>query len=100
METVATLIDKLTTASQKLFLFQEKFFKIRHMTLEQFKAEYFNEKGIEEIFNVMKRSMDLNLQRQQMILEVDKKISEMIGEAIKGKELDEGVFIQDQHKTY
>jgi hypothetical protein len=99
-DTIGSLIDKLTTVNQKMFLAQEELYIVRKMNFEEFKTAYGSEDGMQKLFNAFKKSMDLNVQRQSMILEVDKKIAEVISAAIKGDDLDNGSFIQNQHKTY
>jgi hypothetical protein len=98
-DTLGSLIDKLATVNQKMFMAQEELYVVRKMNLEEFKSIYGNEEGMEKLYNAFKKSMDLNVQRQAMILEVDKKVVEMIT-ASKTNDLDNGSFIQDQHKTY
>lgn len=99
-DTIGSLIDKLATVNQKMFLAQDELYIIRKMTFEEFQASYGTEEGMKKLYNAFKKSMDLNVQRQAMILEVDKKIAEIISAALKGNDLDNGTFIQDQHKTY
>jgi hypothetical protein len=70
------------------------------MSLEEFKIAYGTEDGMQKLYNAFKKSMDLNVQRQAMILEVDKKIAEIVVASVKGEDLNNGAFIQDQHKTY
>lgn len=99
-DTLGSLIDKLATINQKMFMVQEQLYAIRRMNFEEFKIEYCNDDiGMKKLFDAFKKSCDLNVQRQQIILEVDKKIVEMI-ETSKKENLDNGSFIQDQHKTY
>ncbi len=99
-DTIGSLIDKLATVNQKMFLAQEDLYRVRKMTFEQFKAEFSTDEGMNKLYEAFKKGMDLNLQRQAMILEVDKKIVEIIGSALSGQSLDNGAFVQDQHKTY
>lgn len=99
-DTIGSLIDKLATVNQKMFLAQEELYIVRKMSFEEFKEAYFTECGMEKIFNAFQKSMDLNVQRQAMILEVDKKIAEIISAAVNGDDLNNGTFIQNQHKTY
>jgi hypothetical protein len=70
------------------------------MNFEEFKLNFGTDEGLRKIFNAFQKSMDLNVQRQAMILEVDKKIVEMVLAAINGGDLNDGKFIQNQHKTY
>jgi hypothetical protein len=99
-DTIGSLIDKLATVNQKMFLVQEDLYVIRKMTFEEFKSAFNSDEGLQKLYSAFKRATDLNVQRQAMILEVDKKIAEVVATAIKGGDLDNGTFIQDQHKTY
>jgi ssDNA-specific exonuclease RecJ len=99
-DTIGSLIDKLATVNQKMFLVQEDLYIIRKMTLEEFKAHFGTEEGMKKLYETFKKATDLNVQRQAMILEVDKKIAEVVAAAVKGDDLNDGKFIQDQHKTY
>ena len=100
-DTIGSLIDKLATVNQKMFLVQEDLYIIRKMTFEEFKKTFGStEEGLEKLYNTFKKATDLNVQRQAMILEVDKKIAEIVKSAVDGKDLNDGSFIQDQHKTY
>ena len=99
-DTIGSLIDKLATINQKMFLAQEELYVVRKMNLEEFKIAFGSNEGLEKLHNYFKKSMDLNVQRQAMILEVDKKIVEIVTMAVKGEDLDNGSLIQDQHKTY
>jgi len=99
-DTIGSLIDKLATVNQKMFMAQEDLYPIRKMNFEEFKAAFSSDEGMEKLFNAFKKSMDLNVQRQAMILEVDKKVAEVVAAAVKGDDLDNGTFIQNQHKTY
>jgi len=99
-DTIGSLIDKLATVNQKMFLVQEDLYIIRKMSLDEFKATFGTEEGMKKLYETFKKATDLNVQRQAMILEVDKKIAEVVAAAIKGDDLNNGTFIQDQHKTY
>jgi hypothetical protein len=99
-DTLGSLIDKLATINQKMFMVQENLYAIRRMTFDEFKTTYGSDDvGLAKLFDAFKKSCDLNVQRQQIILEVDKKVVEMIMVS-KTQDLDNGSFIQDQHKTY
>ena len=100
-DTIGSLIDKLATVNQKLFMAQEELYIIRKMSFEEFKATYGGtDEGLQRLHTAFKKNMDLNVQRQAMILEVDKKIAEVVAMAVKHEELNNGTVIQDQHKTY
>jgi hypothetical protein len=71
------------------------------MSFEEYKEKYFNnEEGAKQLWEILKRCADLNVQRNQLIDEVDEKIVEIIDAKLSGKSLDEGKFIQRKHKTY
>ena len=95
------MIDKLTTVDLKMWNNQELIYDIRRMTFEEYKQKYFeNENGAEILWQSLKKACDLNIQRNQLIDEVDQKIIEMIDAKLSGANLDEGKFIQRKHKTY
>jgi len=100
-DTIGSLIDKLATVNQKLFMAQEELYIIRKMSFDEFKAIYgSSDEGLAKLHTAFKKNMDLNVQRQAMILEVDKKIAEIVAAAVSSEDLNNGAFIQDQHKTY
>lgn len=100
-DTIGSLIDKLATCTQKMFAAQENLYSVRRMSFEEFKANFgSNDEQLRTIYDFFKKSCDLNAQRQSIILEIDKKIVEVISAAVKGEDLDNGTFVQDQHKTY
>jgi hypothetical protein len=96
-DTLGSLVDKLSVVNLKMWNAQEGLYEIRRMNLEQFKEKYYNEKGIEELFNSLNKAADLNVQRNALIDSID----ELVVEMIKSKEdLDNGKYIQRKHKTY
>jgi hypothetical protein len=100
-DTLGTLVDKLTTVGLKMWNNQELLYEIRRMTFEEYKEKYFNsEDGANELWKVLKKACDLNVQRNQLINEVDEKILEIINAKLSGEELDNGKFLQRSHKTY
>lgn len=100
-DTLGSLIDKIITADLKMWNNQEFLYEIRRMTFEEYKNKYFNdENGAETLWKYLKKACDLNVQRNQLIDEIDIKISEMIKSALDGNDLDDGKFIQRKHKTY
>ena len=99
-ETLGSLCDKLSTIGNKMFMAQEEFYLVRKMTFEEFKKTYGDtDEGLLKLYTCFKKACDLNLQRQKIIQEIDQKVVEMI-EASKTQDLNNGSFIQDQHKTY
>lgn len=100
-DTLGSLIDKLATINNKMFLAQEELYIVRRMSFDEFKVSYgSSEEGLKKLYECFKKSCDLNVQRQAIILEVDKKLIEIVSSAVKGEDLNNGTFVQDQHKTY
>jgi len=100
-DTLGSLIDKLTTIDLKMWNNQELLYEIRKMTFEEYKSKYFEtEDGAKKLWECLKRACDLNVQRNQLIDEVDEKVVEIIQASVSGEELDNGKFIQRKHKTY
>ena len=100
-DTLGSLVDKLCTVDLKMWNNQELLYEIRRMTFEEYKEKYFvNEDGAEKLWACLKKCCDLNVQRNQLIDEVDEKIIEIIQQASFGKDLDDGKNIQRKHKTY
>jgi hypothetical protein len=100
-DTLGGLIDKLFTIDSKMWNNQELLYEIRRMSFEEYKEKYFlNEEGANNLWQCLKKACDLNVQRNQLIDEIDEKVIEMIEAASNGKELDAGKFLQRKHKTY
>jgi hypothetical protein len=99
-DSAGSIVDKLATINQKMFIVQEDLYAIRKMNFEQFKETYGNtDEGLTKLYDCFKKACDLNVQRQNLIFELDSKLIEMI-ETSKTKDLDNGSFVQKQHKTY
>lgn len=100
-DTLGSLIDKLFTADTKMWNNQEELYKIRRMSFDDYKKEYYSdEEGAKRLWECLKKACDLNVQRNQLIDEIDEKIIEVVEAANSGEELDNGKFIQRKHKTY
>jgi hypothetical protein len=100
-DTLGSLVDKLTTIDLKMWNNQEMLYEIRRMTFEEYKAKYFDtEEGAQKLWECLKKACDLNVQRNQLIDEVDEKVVEIVRDAVSGSDLDTGKFIQRKHKTY
>ena len=97
-DTLGSLIDKIITVDMKLWSAQDRLYRIRNMDFEQFRKEFSTEDGLLELFNYYKNAVDLNLQRNDLIDEIDSKIIEVVDAIIKGESLDK--FIQRKHKIY
>ncbi len=100
-DTLGALVDKLCTVDMKMWNNQELLYEIRRMTFDEFKEKYWNkEDGAEELWSCLKKACDLNVQRNQIIDEIDSKVVEIVEDGVSGESLDEGKHIQRKHKTY
>lgn len=100
-DTLGNVIDKLVTVDMKMWTNQELLYEIRRMTFDEYKAKYFNdEDGARKLWETLKKATDLNVQRNQLINEVDEKLIELINAKFSGEDLDNGKFLQRSHKTY
>lgn len=98
-DTVGSLIDKLTTIDLKLWNSQEILYELRRMTFDEYKQKYFqSEEGAKEMWEILKKTTDLNYQRSQLVHEIDEKIIEMINAGLKGEKMNN--YSQNPHKTY
>jgi len=101
MDTLGSLVDKLCTVDLKMWNNQELLYDLRRMSFEEYKAAYFeDEAGAQSLWESLKKACDLNVQRNQLIDEVDQKIVQLVEAALRGESLDNGSFIQRKHKTY
>jgi hypothetical protein len=100
-DTFGGLVDKLITVDMKMWNNQELLYDIRRMTFEEYKQKYFDtEEGAMNLWECLKKACDLNVQRNQLIDEIDIKVIEMISAANSGEDLDSGKYVQRKHKTY
>jgi hypothetical protein len=96
--TMGELIDRLFTVDEKMFMAQEILYKIRRMEFDEFKILYGTEDGLKNLFDIFKKSCDLNYQRNCLIDEIDEKIVEIVKAGISGQEIEK--YISRKHKTY
>lgn len=100
-DTIGSLIDKLMTADLKMWNNQELLYEIRKMSIEEFKEIFASsDEKIKYLWEKLQKSCDLNMQRNQIIDEIDEKIIEIIKASQNGEDLDQGKYIQRKHKTY
>lgn len=100
-DTLGGVIDKLITIDMKMWNNQELLYEIRRMTFEEYKQKYFQtEEGAKKLWECLKKACDLNVQRNQLMDEVDEKIVSLVKEGLSGIDLDDGKNIQRKHKTY
>lgn len=97
-DTLGSLIDKLCTVDLKMWNAQEKLYEIRHMTFEEFRKHCNDEDELLVLFEILKKSADLNYQRNVLIDEIDEFTVKMIEHGLDGGCMDK--FIQRKHKTY
>lgn len=100
MDTVGSLIDKLATVNQKMFVNQEFLYEIRDMSFSEFGAKYgLNSQDLNILFEKLKKVVDLNLQRQNLILEIDKLLVQMVQDIVESSD-NKDKYIVNQHKTH
>ena len=99
-DTIGGLVDKLCTCDLKMWNNQEILYEIRRMTFDEFKQTYFSDEGAEILWDKLKKCCDLNMQRNQLIDEIDEMIISIIKAATAGQDIDNGTFVQRKHKTY
>ena len=100
-DTLGGLVDKLITVDMKMWNNQEFLYEARRMSFDEFEKKYTSSKEAKEsLYESIKKCCDLNVQRNQLIDEVDEKIVEIVKASIRGENLDDGKFIQRKHKTY
>jgi hypothetical protein len=101
MDSLGSIIDKLITVDMKMWNNQELLYEIRRMSFEDFEKKYFNDiNGSKILWELLKKSTDLNVQRNELIDEFDERVVDMLISLQNGDDLDNGKFIQRSHKTY
>ena len=99
-DTLGGLIDKLITVNLKIKHNQELFRSVRKLSFDEFYKQHINNNGAIKIWNEIQKQLNLEDQKLQLILEIEKIITNMINEHKAGKTLYNGKFIQIKHKTY
>lgn len=97
MDTIGGLIDKLVTVDQKLYVNQELLYDIRRMTFDEFHFKFSSTEGMIKLWNALKKTCDLNCQRNALIDEID---TQLVGMIKQGGDLDDGKNVQRKHKSY
>lgn len=93
MDNLGALVDKLVTVGQKMWWNQEDLYEIRRMTPEEFKEKWGDRP--EELHALIQRACTLNVQRANLMDEIDKYLKD----AVSG-EIREDQMAFEQHKTY
>ena len=100
-DTLGGLIDKLITIDMKMWNNQEFLYEVRRMDFKEFEKTFASSSDTKlSLFNSIKKCCDINMQRNQLIDEIDEKIITMFNALKSGKNLDAGKFLQRKHKTY
>jgi len=97
METIGQIVDKLSIVNLKTWNAQDVIYKLRHMSWEEFQEHFRSEEGCREVYDMIKKSCDLNYQRSQLVTELDEKLVQLVKSVIDGTAQN---FVQNQHKTY
>lgn len=101
MSTAATLVDQLSIVNLKTWYAQDDIYKLRKYTsFEEFYKDFASEDGAKKIWEYIKCSCDLNLQRNALIDELDEKLLEIVSAAVAGQDIYDGRFLKKKHKTY
>jgi hypothetical protein len=95
MDTIGNLVDKLVTVNCKMWHNQELLYAIRKMAPEEFEGKY--GKDLKGLHHVIERACTLNVQRAQLMDEIDV----MIVKAIKTGDAEAlNLFMRPQAKMY
>lgn len=93
MDTFGNLVDKLITVNLKMWHNQEDLYTIRKMTPEQFEEKY--DKDLKNLHRIIDRCCTLNVQRANLMDEIDKFLAESIEKQKSSKDL-----VREQCKMY
>lgn len=100
-DTVGSLIDKLFTVDSKMWCNQEMLHEIRRQDFEWFRNRFLKDDASNrELYEMLLKVCDLNLQRQLLITEIDERIVKIVEAGMAGKDLHTPNFIVNSHKTY
>lgn len=91
VDTLGSMIDKLTTVNLKMWHNQETLYSIRRMTQDQFVAVYSGDLG--ELHAIIKRCCDLNVQRSKLMDAIDKHFFAVVSGTARAE-------VMEQFKTY
>ena len=71
-DTLGGLVDKLGIVNLKMWNNQELLYDLRRMSFDEFMLKYFNDQNqAKELFECLKKCCDLNVQRNDLIDELD-----------------------------
>jgi hypothetical protein len=100
-DTIGALIDKLFTVDSKMWNNQELLYEIRRNDFEWFKEHFIDcdDSGL-KLFTILKKCCDLNVQRTQLITEIDERLIKLVEDGVAGKDLHTPENVVDSHKSY
>lgn len=100
METLGSLVDRLDTVNLKMWWAQENLYQVRHMSFEEFKSEFGTDEGLKRIWEYFKKATDLNIQRNNLIDDLDNFIGKIV--KVLRPDLDpiELGLVQNKFKSY
>lgn len=99
MQTLGSLVDQLQIVNLKMWNQQEMLYKIRHMSYDEFKAYASTDEGVLEVYNAFKKACDLNVQRANIVDEIDQYLVDRL-KSLQDGTLDLDKLTQKKHKTY
>jgi hypothetical protein len=99
MKTLGFLVDQLSVINLKMWNAQEFLYKIRRMSKDEFKAHYSKEENLDELYEIFKKSCDLNVQRANVTDEIDQYMYDLV-KGMQNGDLDKDTLTQKKHKTY
>lgn len=94
MDTFGSLVDKLAIVTTRMWHAQDDLYRFRRMSDEEWEAEFGDDPM--KVRNILTRACELNLQRNQLIDEIDK----LNVEQLSMDEEDKKKLYQPKHKLY
>lgn len=75
-DTLGSLTDKLAIVTTRMWHCQDVLYEIRRMSKEQFIQKYSGKQ--DEVYDILKRATDMNIQRNQLMDEIDMYIRDAV----------------------
>lgn len=94
MDTFGNLVDKLSIVTVRMWHAQDDLYRYRRMTNEEWDEEFKDDSL--KVKHTLTRACDLNLQRNQLMEEIDK----LFTEALSMDEEERKKLLRPQHKNY
>jgi len=100
-DTLGGLVDKLGVVNLKMWNNQELLYELRKMSLNEFRDKYFtDDKAVQRLYLCLQKCCDLNVQRNDLIDEIDQMFKKYISLASDGIVGDAHELLQSKHKSY